>query len=514
MAGGYTCSSAQSAMTTAQQKFLPLPALLAIISLALWFFLGFPWQLHNESLIWDISLRHATIWDALFSNPVPTVQTYRPLGMLLAWLTFHLTGGGVWLQQLCNFIITAAAWILALRATRNQLHFAFLSFACGAAYFSGYIYLFHLHGVFYGPLLGYLAYLLVEAQSKTSPTAPQALQWFAVGTAFALFHPFALLMLVGFIGAQCVQNLMDGQPPKIGLSMLVVVGAVVEIKLLTQGSSDILRGGPLPGLLATYRALEFNRLLAVLSATLAIATLASLSTVNSRRLMLAAVGIAAATALLFLRQPVVLAWIVACLLASLYRRQMVLASLVAVCGLLPIATGTGTPTYAVFVIMPCIVVTVHEFQTRPQWHSIATLLATVFIVVTALLWIVLRLEWQVPLITTLVKPLYAEREKTYQLENVFVWLDAHPQVVGNLRLCHPAEFPVLSGGAVDRERRAPSDEWAFDKYLQSRYGQRFDQVSPALVLCFGGEQRTHSEPLMSFPGKWAGVASIQQLEVR
>jgi len=99
-----------------------VPSMLAIASLTLWFFVGFPWNHHNESLVWAIDLQRATFWDLLSSNPMSQVQTYRPLGVAIAWLSFHWTHGGIWLQQLINFAITALAWTWPCTACASVSH--------------------------------------------------------------------------------------------------------------------------------------------------------------------------------------------------------------------------------------------------------------------------------------------------------------------------------------------------------------------------------------------------------
>src|SRR5262249_36323394 len=115
-----------------------LAAPLAIASLVFWFAIGFPWQHHNESLVWAIDLQRIPFWMTVSSDPVATVQTYRPLGIAMAWLTFHATGGGLWLQQLLNLAFTAFAWVIATRSVPDPRAFAWISFIAGGAFFAGY----------------------------------------------------------------------------------------------------------------------------------------------------------------------------------------------------------------------------------------------------------------------------------------------------------------------------------------------------------------------------------------
>ncbi len=503
-------SSAGPALPPAASAWLA-PAL-CIASLALWFFLGFPWQHHNESLVWDIELRRASFWDTLMSNPISTVQTYRPLGVGLAWLTFRATDGGLWLQQLINFVSTALAWTLAMRSVRNRLAFAWLSFVCGAGFFAGYIYLFHLHGVFYGPLFMFLALLMWKDASSLAITWQTVPSLLATAVFAAMFHPFALVLLVAFVAGRWLQNRLQARPAQLSAAIGAIAAAGVAMKLLASGAGDLGRGGPLAGLLASYRGLEFHRLLAALSIGLAVLTAISVPTTPARRSVLACLALAVGLALVVLGQPAILAWILACLLKCASRRELTRAALIGACAMIPAATGTGSPTYAVFVLMPCVAATVEALE-LPAWLGTTSVHVRLGALVASFaLLVALRAQVEVPLISSLISPLHSEREKAEQMAAAFAWIDAHPQLSGSLRLCHPAELPVHSGGAVDRRLRAPTAEWPFEYYVKARYGGRLSGDGPRLAACFGGEMPPDADPVWTMAGKWAGTASIQRFE--
>ena len=488
-----------------------LAALLSVSSIALWFFLGFPWEHHNESLVWAIELDKISFWDALRSNPITPVQTWRPLGVALAWLGFHLTQGGIWPQQLLNFALTAAAWLLALRATPNRLGFAWLSFICGAGFFSGYIYLFHLHGVFYGPLFMFLAYLLVRERREPVLTWPVALGLLAVATVVALFHTFALLFVAAYIGGCWLENRRRGRPASLPAAVVAILLAAVATKLLVSRSTDLGQGSAMLGLLSSYRALELKPLLSLLSLLLAVLAAVAAPGSSRQRLVRGGGALMLAALLGALEVPVILAWIAVCALRSLFSGRLALAALIAVTALLPVATGTGSPTYALFVLMPCILATIGGVELSAFATTGLRRGAFIAIAATFAMLLALKLDVSVPIVDPLVQPLRAEGEKTRQLQQMIAWLDQHPEVTGGLSLGMPGDFPVNSNNAIERNFRAPTHAWPFGQYLKARYGARLSQAEPQLRLCFGGETVQGGEALHAIPGIWAGTATLERL---
>jgi hypothetical protein len=497
-------------MVTQSVESRQLAAALCVSSLAFWFFLGFPWSHHNESLMWALGLEKASLADVFTSNPIGfVVGTYRPLGILVAWLTFHLTHGGLWLQQLLNFVVTAFAWLIAMSSARHRLAFALVAFVCGFVYFPGYIFLFHLHGVFYGPLFIFLALLLRFDRDAPLLTAFTCWRLFALAALTTLFHTFALLLFCGYVGGLWLQNLLARQRPGTVAALATICLAGAAMILMAASSSAFGGNSPWRGLLASYQTLETNTSVMLISAVLTVAAAASIGDSRSVRtgaLILAAVLVAG---LAIERLPVIWAWIAVCLGGSLMRRRLGLAGLIGSTALLPMATGTGSPTYALFVLMPCAVATAWEVPAavaRPlRPAAVAVLLGT------AAAFVALLAGVPVPVLKDAAYSLRAERQKTQQMMNAFDWLDSHPGITGNLRLCQPGENPSQATDAIARRYRAPTHSWALALYAKTRYAGRLSQDSPLLMFCFGGQAMPGGTPVYSAPGSYAGSASIFSL---
>lgn len=489
------------------QSTLLLSCVLAVSSLTFLFALGFPWQHHDESLVWAIDLQSLSFWGSLLPRAVRYVASYRPFGMALAWLTFKASGGGLWLQQLINYAVTVFAWLLALAAVRDRLSFAWLSFLCGAAFFSGYIYLFHLQGVFYGPLLAFVAWLLVQDERGTALTWSAVMQLLLIATVAALFHTFAYLLLAAFLGGRCIQDLTEHRAVSVPAVAFGVLMCGCGILLLLYGSKAIGPAYALTGLTLSYRLLEVSPLTGLISAPLAVL---ACTTLQEKRLRVVCIALAviASLALAAMHLPVVLAWIGICLLKAVLQRRLGLAALIAVSAALPAVTGTGSPTYALVVLLPVCKATVDGFDAHGALRRMQRGLA-VAAIITLLLAYMAILSGAIPRLDRVVSPLLSEKEKTHQMMEMFTWLDANPAVKGDLRLCQPAGLPVNSPVARDRRYRAPTDDGTLTYYLKGRYGERLVQGTPHLLLCFGG-QSAGTARLHTVEGRWAGSATLQR----
>lgn len=73
---------------------LVAPSVLASVSVTFFFLLGFPFGNHNESLAWQVQLEQTDFVEVLTVKFFP-VATHRPLGQVLAWFAFYLTGGSL-----------------------------------------------------------------------------------------------------------------------------------------------------------------------------------------------------------------------------------------------------------------------------------------------------------------------------------------------------------------------------------------------------------------------------------
>lgn len=482
--------------------------ILSVASISFWFWLGFPWDNHNESFLWEVDLAQARFTDLFTSNPVHSVINYRPLGLLVAWSTFKLTSGEIWLQQIVNFVITVLSWAIACLASTNRQVFAVLSFVCGAVFFSGYIYLYHLHGVFYPPLFLFVSLLLFYQRQTVSLDWKPALLGLAAAAVTALFHPFALLIFVAYVVGVWLQCIKAGRPVRPAAAVFCIVVSLAVAFLLVGRSSVMGMDDPIDGFIWSYRMLTVNSIATAVG--LFLAAIAGLSIGSSVKTRIACAGVAlfATIILSWAGVPVVVSLVLISLGAALFEGRIALASLIAACAVLPLATGSGSPTYAIFVLMPCMVAIADGFKPMPVGRALQGFNLLV-IVSTVVAFVALQAGTNFPAARRLITPLMAERERTQQMKSVFNWLEANPEVSGELTLCNPGTAPSSQpDSSIDRRYRAPLDILSFRYYVRSHFGQRLMNGQP-LYVCFGGQNMPGTKALWVVNGEWAGPASVQ-----
>src|SRR6202035_5167897 len=131
-------------------------------------------------------------------------STYRPLAQVVSWLGFRILNPSIFpisvlhqalLQGFVYGMFILAWWLIYSAAPQRRL-FALVAFVVGGVFFSGYVHLFHIYGMFYVPVILTLgALLLFLASGKFEKREV----WFAViATALAFWHPFATAMFIGF----------------------------------------------------------------------------------------------------------------------------------------------------------------------------------------------------------------------------------------------------------------------------------------------------------------------------
>lgn len=476
---------------------------LAVTGLAFWFVVGLPWGPHNESFDWVVRLEQRSLWGALFEK-FPSVLSLRPLGTGPAWVLYRLGGHDVGLVQFANAALALFAWGWAVRDARERHVLALLSLVAGGVFIAGYIWVFHLHGIFYGPLLVYVASL---ARAARGPLDLRTLLGvFVGGVLTALAHPYALALGIAFtLGALTETPLLRTRQGAAAVTV-VVAGSVLVYLLVVPGYNRGLAGEPLAGLLTSYRTSEVNALGSTVAALLAAWT-------ASRAWPGRASGAAALFTLLLSGAsmaaglPVLPLWIAWAGAKSLRHHRRAMAALLAACALLPVANPTGSPTYAIFAIFVAACASaldergseglLHPMRSAPVLAAVGVLLALALAV---------RAGLPVPLLSRLARPLLAEGERTRQLEVLADRLLGSSWKAEPVRFATETANPVQTD-AVDRRFRPPTERTHLTTWLDWKRG------GPAtgrdtLVLAFGGETRPGMDTLFLARGRYAGDALV------
>ena len=481
-------------------------AWLAAVGIGCWFVVGFPFGNHNESYYWAARFQYESGWDVLWTRTL--AATPRPLGQGLAFFGWQVVGGSSWLVQLFNFAVAAVALCMTARIVPETRTFGVTAFAVGGGFFTGYVYLFHLHGIFYSPLLALIAALLYlhEAERLTPARRDVAAAACALGVG-VLFHPYALLLFLGYVSGTVLERWEESSAAdRLRQGTLALVS--VAVLAATRPGHHAVSGDNVRAFVASYALAAMTPLLVVLASILAAATPLGIAALTRRqRFSLAGGALLCCAVFVVAGWPVVVVWIAVAIAKAACLGKWSLAGLTASAALLPIIAPSGSPTYAVFAMFVSAIVfawgwTAMERMLEPlgaRWIALA-------LVLTVLLAGAVRIGIEVPVVSWAARPLMAEREKTKQLETIIDWMLASEYRHASLVLERNANPAEVGRAAVERRWRPPTYQDYLDAYLATRRGDGTGR--PTLLVTFGNHEQPGMTLVKTVPGQFAGAAMV------
>jgi hypothetical protein len=477
----------------------------ASAGIAFWFLLGFPFGNHNESYYWIARFQQEHAWDIVFTTSL--ASTFRPLGQGLAYLGWELSGGSSWAVQIFNFALAAFSVRTIALTTAGTRTFALAMAIAGASFFAGYVYFFHLHGIFYSPVLAVIAVLLYFKEAPSLPRSTSDWASFCCAAAVGvLFHPYALIIFLAYLAGLALERRRQASLADC-LRWAVLSTLALLILTMIRRDYQVLSMDNIRALMSSYALTELSPVLSIVSAAFAGATLFSIGPME-RGIRFGLLTVVCLCSIVFfvIGWPVILLWILTAVCKAAYVRQWALAGMTAGTALLPVIAPSGSPTYAIFaIIMSTIVLAWGWDDMERMMERIAPASAIVLLVVAALLVGSLRMGLHVPIVSRFAQPLLAEREKTKQLESVIDWMLKSEYRNWHLTLEH-SENPVDAGRyVIERRYRPPTYQGYLDQYLDA---QRNTKNSKNLIVTFGTHERRDMQLIKIFAGQFAGSAMV------
>lgn len=493
---------------------------LTVLGFSFWFWMAVPFASHRESYWW-LGMVQSQPFATAFSY---ISKTYRPLAQGTAWFGYVILDPNVFptsvvrqtlLQGVIYGLFVLGWWLVYVRAAQRRL-FAGLAFVTGAVFFSGYVQLFHIYGVFYVPvmlILGIVLYL--EASERFER---REVWCAAAATLLALWHPFATALFTGFYVGFYLDTFRRRRRREHvqAWSILAVTMAAVAVLVVMfpTRSDDLPLNTRISGFLVSYQTNELNAVASLVAFALAQAVVFSMDWPAKRRIAGFLVVTALGAGFLLKGVPLLILWLCVVLVKLLLLRNRSLFLLTGAAALLPFGGGIGTPIYATFAI--CLAV----YATQLGWVQAEEVLAAakpryVVGVIAAVLMVALlvRTGVSVPVVTRLGSRLLAERERTYQLENILAWLHRS-------NYCgYDVAFHVNAGNPIDsvesvmsRQNRPPAsleDVRLFWKaVLQCKSGEPANGERATAMVTFGEPPLAGLSPVFRVGGRYAGEASV------
>ena len=483
-------------------------AWLAVTGIGFWFLVGFPFGNHNESYRWVSLFERHSLWDMVRTHHALAV-TFRPLGQGLAYVGWQLSGGSSWPVQLFNFVVAAFALCAIALTIEETATFAIAMAITGGTFFTGFIYLFHLHGIFYSPVLIVIAALLRIDQGAIWSASRRELVIFACAFAVGLlFHPYALILFLAYVSGRILERWKDSSLADQAQRLLLALLSIIALVVTRPHGHEVLSYANLRGFVVSYQMTEITPILSIFSGIFAVATLVGMERLGHNfRIGLAGAAIFCAAALAFFGLPILLIWVAAAVFKLSYLRKWSLASMTSAAALLPGIAPSGSPTYAIFVLLLCVIALAWRWSSAEQaLMRLGDRWIFVVVFVALLVGGALRMGVTLPVASRFARPVLVEQERTKQLETIIEWVLASEYRQWNVKLESPAN-PIDAGEwAIDRTHRPPTFQDYLDSYLASRRNSPSDPRT--LVVTFGDRQLGSMTKVYTVPGRFAGAAII------
>lgn len=496
---------------------------LAVLGFSFWFWMAVPFASHRESYMWLGYIgAHWTLIDFLTFS----VSTYRPLAQGLMGAVYIWTGLGAFpssalVQSVVQIAVYAGyvtAWLAIYQKHPQPRSLALWAAPAGLVFFTPYTMLFHPWGLFYIPTIGALAWLTRWGDNSVSP-----LHFICLGICAVIFlfwHPFASALIVAYLGADVLVTLVKRRQLSVRV-LVAAVGVIVLALALVVAVSHIPEGYYEPygsdaqqgwlsarfsGFLASYKTIEVNWMASVVAMLFALATAWSMPVGRAwRGISVLAVG-GICLVLLRLQLPLLLAWLAIALVKLMAGGYWRLAAMLLGASLFPLGSGIGAPVYGMFaLILACYASAIDEplagwISNRMSGTVIAAGVAAVMLVALAERWI------DVPGLTTVARPLLAEKDRTYQLEAGLKFIASSQLCSRDVSFVESADPPRYTmNNALERSHRPPSALTDVSRFwATARCSPTVPQAKqPPLLLTFGSQRLACGKPVFEVSSRFA-----------
>ena len=493
--------------------------ILTVLGFSFWFFMVVPFASHRESYAWIAAL-HTESLARQFAFGLSS--TYRPLSQVVTRLGFLILDPRIFptsaprqaLLQGFIYGMFILAWYLIYSVAPQRRLFALIAFVAGGVFFSGYVHLFHIYGMFYVPVILTLGALL---HSYASDTFGKREVWFAIiATTLAFWHPFATALFLGFYFGFYLDTFRQRSIAQHVQAFVILLIGVIAIGALVVvfPRTHMPLGAKLFGFLVSYQTNEINRFASLVAFSLT--QLVVFSMRLSRKLTLVACLLVSVLSVVFLLKglPLLLLWLCAVLMKLFDLRCWSLFFLTLTATVLPFGGAIGTPIHALFAIIVAIYVTPLGWsQAEKRLSFIKTQYVVGIISASAIVLLMVRAGIEVPIITRAARPILAERERTYQLEDILAWLHTSDYCGYEIDFVENAGSPVESvESAITRRNRPPAaleDVRLFwDTVLRCPNGGSPEKRDGTAIVTFGGSVLANSKPTFKIGGRYAGDATV------
>ena len=267
------------------------------------------------------------------------------------------------------------------------------------------------------------------------------------------------------------------------------------------------------GFLVSYRTNEVNLAASLVAFVLTQMVVFSMD-LSPRLKLWSVLFVSALSACSFEGPSATASWLGAVLIKLLHLRRWSLFFLTLTAALLPFGGGIGAPVFALFAIIVAVYVTSLGWSQAEEALSVSEdAICYGAIIASAIVLLMVRVGIYVPIVTRVAGPLLAERERTYQLENVLAWLHNSEYCGYQVAFAENAGNPIDSvDSAITRRNRPPAGfedvQLFWNSVLQCQKSERPDNKRETATVTFGGSALADSKPVFQIPGRYSGDATV------
>lgn len=462
--------------------------LFSVLGIAFWFFIGFPFAHSHESYYWMGEYFSKSFFDFIF-EPIGHYASFRPLGQIVSAALFELSNRSLLLVQLFNFIVTISSLWLILNSVKEKKIFSIIFLITGGTLFASFAYLFHLHGLYYSPVLLFIAILIHYYYQPLSIKNIYII--FISALTAALFHPFSIFIYVFYMVGLLIEKKNDIDRKRFFYAAVNVVLLILLSFILVPNQSIFLSWSNFQGLMNIYRSMQINHSITIIIFAMGILTILGVP-VDKRGKIIFAFSLAIISVLFYImRLPMLLSVFIAGFFKLFYTRRWALLMLLIVTFMFSVFTDIESGHLKFYVLFIIALITSINLSLPHLESYFKPVYGSVLIIIATSIVILLRNDIKLPAISRFAGPLLATRESSYNLENVLKWYLKSDYLKYGIELNNHSE------------QNMPASNENLQKYLNSIRGITPLNYDKKLVVFFNKKAPQNVIPLYTIKGKYA-----------
>ena len=482
----------------------------AIIGFSFWFILGFPFAHHHESFEWATQIQDVKLMDTMFLTTGHFIS-YRPLGQFTSVVLYRVFDNSLAPVQFYNYLLTITAWFILILAIKDKRFMSLISLAAGGVLFVSFMYLFHLHGIYYSHLLLFLSLLIYMAMGEL--TNKKYVIIFVMTLFASLFHAFSLWIFIAFLLGNAAEQWKSLSKIQIISGSAMVLTAFIFYIILVPNDLNIINLERLVGQYTAYLKLEVNVLVSLFLIFLIMLSGATIEFSKKSQFIFLPAILIVSILFLVLNWPLISIWLLVCLIKLVATKRYSLAGILLVSSHFMLFTGTRSAHLSIIVVMIGITIVSLDWRKLEDKLKIIDQKYSLYVsavpVLICLFLVVLKLDVQVPVVSKLAQPMLEKKEISEQITKIIDWymISAFKGYELIVNECYNISQDQKPGEKVFL---APVSNHALNEYIQ-RLG-KFDNnnldLSNRLFVCFANSGIENGESIYTVKGKYSGDAHV------